>query len=119
MTLWPQHALFGHAIELVLKAYLLSNNVSDKKLKKYGHRLEKLHNRSVELGLPNNDRVERMVGFISDPYFTAMARYPNPETMGKPIVTIDQFYDDFDLLVQAVTQAITALPSPSLPSKVW
>lgn len=107
MTLWPQHALFGHAIELVLKAYLLFNGVSDKRLKKYGHQLEKLHDRSVDLGLPKDARVVRMVGFINRPYLTAMARYPNPETMGDPVATITQFYDDFDQLVQTVNDVLS------------
>ncbi|EJB07030.1 hypothetical protein Rleg9DRAFT_6000 [Rhizobium leguminosarum bv. trifolii WSM597] len=39
------------------------------KLKKdYGHKLQKLYCKALELGLPENDRTGRMIGFIDDTY---------------------------------------------------
>ncbi|MGG6893715.1 hypothetical protein [Rhizobium sp. BR 315] len=107
MSMWPQHALFGHAIELVLKAYLLSKGIDRETLRKeYGHRLVKLLRQSVVLGLPNDERVAKMIEFINEPLSTQMPRYPNPETMGNAVATIPQFYADYDRLVQTVCENI-------------
>jgi len=40
-----------HAIELALKAFLMKNAVDEKKLKSYGHDLNRLYKIAVELGL--------------------------------------------------------------------
>ncbi|MBB3572027.1 hypothetical protein [Rhizobium sp. BK491] len=108
MPMWPQHTLFGHAIELVLKAFLLSRGVDVKELKNgYGHQLEKLHALAVELALPRDDRIVRMIGFLDEPHRTARARYPNPRDHEKPIATVEQFYGDYERLISAITQAMS------------
>ncbi|NTG71447.1 hypothetical protein [Rhizobium rhizogenes] len=112
MPMWPQIALFGHAIELVLKAYLLSKGVSAQELKSgLGHRLEELIARSVALDLPDEERVARMIDFVCGPHFTARARYPNPRDNDKPIAPVQQFYQDYERLVQTVTEAMSNAPA--------
>ncbi|WFU06808.1 hypothetical protein QA648_34070 (plasmid) [Rhizobium sp. CB3171] len=107
MPMWPQLALFGLAIELVLKGFLLSKGETAEKLKKsYGHNLQKLHSQSIELGLPENPRSERMISFINDTYAIHMPRHPDPQTRHRPVATVPQFFEDYDRLVQSVTEMI-------------
>ncbi|MFK0163927.1 hypothetical protein [Rhizobium sp. NPDC090279] len=110
MPLWPQLALFGLAIELVLKAYLLSKGESREELKhKYGHKLQKLYLRSIDLGLQNDERIGKMIGFINEPYSIHVPRYPDPETMGRAVATVPQFFEDYDSLMKAVNEAISRI----------
>ena len=45
----PHYILVMHAIELALKAFLMKNAVDEKKLKSYGHDLNRLYKIAVEL----------------------------------------------------------------------
>src|SRR5215831_11816531 len=47
----PHYILVMHAIELALKAFLMKNAVDEKKLKSYGHDLNRLYKIAVKLGL--------------------------------------------------------------------
>ena len=43
--------MVGHSIELILKAYLISKDIKENRLRNIGHDLEKCYKRAKELGL--------------------------------------------------------------------
>ena len=60
---WPKYVLLYHAVEMVLKAYLLRQGISEKILgsKEFGHDLKKLLNEAVTRGLTlPHDTQERL-----------------------------------------------------------
>jgi HEPN domain-containing protein len=76
----PVMYLVGHAIELALKAYLLANGITLRKLKRnYGHDLHRILRKAKELGLQDSveltDDDESMVELLNELYSTKQLQY--------------------------------------------
>jgi hypothetical protein len=109
---WPKYVLFYHAIELVLKAYLLAKGVSEKDLRnknKFGHNIEKLVNEAVRCGLalePGSQKAiadlgkqPQQVGTVQHTVAAHLRiRYP----LGGPVYTLEQFHPHMEHLFTAV-----------------
>ena len=83
----PTRFLYGHAIELYLKAFLLLNGMTVKELrfKPYGHDTESLHDKAQEFGLfltlPDVDAIEFIANQTIDRYIVTGMRKVVPLAM--------------------------------------
>ena len=75
---WPHYLLMGHAVEMALKAYLLSRVVTLAKLRSKGHRLDKLRRMATAHGLSlDEDTIRSIDKHLGPMHSKLLARYPN------------------------------------------
>jgi hypothetical protein len=71
----PVSFLFYHAIELYLKAFLLSQSLTLKSLKSIGHRVDKAGEKAIEMGLLLLDEDKEVISIIGDGDTVINSRY--------------------------------------------
>lgn len=93
----PVSFLFYHALELYLKAFLLSQSLSLGSLKAIGHRLDKAGGKAIELGLVLMDEDKEVLDIIGDSHTVINARYivtgafsrPAEEALSRTCLSLD------------------------------
>jgi hypothetical protein len=93
----PVSFLFFHAMELYLKAFLLSQSLSIGSLKAIGHRLDKAGDKAIELGLVLMDEDKEVLDIIGDSDTVINARYivtgafsrPAEEALSRTCLSLD------------------------------
>ncbi|MGZ4963585.1 MAG: hypothetical protein ACXWC8_13610 [Limisphaerales bacterium] len=93
----PVSFLFYHAMELYLKAFLLSQSLSLGSLKAIGHRLDKAGEKAIELGLALMDEDKEVLDIIGDSDTVINARYivtgafsrPAEEALSRTCLSLD------------------------------
>ena len=78
---WPKYHLFGCAVELMLKAYLLTGSATqpplkELELKSFGHDLVRLLEEAGRRGLPFDAETANDIRHLSRVHFNDQARYP-------------------------------------------
>jgi hypothetical protein len=71
----PVSFLFYHAIELYLKAFLLSQSLTLQSLKSIGHRVDKAGEKAIEMGLLLMDEDKEVISIIGDGDNVINSRY--------------------------------------------
>jgi hypothetical protein len=77
----PVYFLLCHAIELLLKGFVLARGGDGKELRnnnKVRHQLAELHIRAKSLGLPSGDRISEVVERLAPLHADFAFRYRNP-----------------------------------------
>jgi hypothetical protein len=99
---WPRYFLLCHAIELALKAYLVRHGHITAKLKSgaFGHKLDKLLTKAVDLGLPLGVSARGEIELLNEAHAENWPRYPKEES--KPVFVIEQFEPHAVELLRAV-----------------
>ena len=103
---WPRYFLLCHAIELALKAYLLSRRWTRKtlKMKKYGHELKELLREATNEGLQLSASAVADIEALDEAHKNFWPRYPTEES--KRVFIIDPFEPAATELIQQVMQSI-------------
>lgn len=104
----PIYFLYGHAIELVLKALLSYHGYDEQKLITIRHDLDKAWKKAEDHGLSNYlanvEDVEKTIGSFNHYYKTKQFEYLYPGFKRYP--RIDQMHEVTRLLLYAIGQAI-------------
>lgn len=99
---FPRQYLATLAVELWLKAYLLSRGLPALRLeRKYGHDLERLYGRAKREGLVAS--ADRLIEAISETHMAHEARYP---PWLNPMASVQQFEPEIRDLAAAVGAAV-------------
>jgi hypothetical protein len=105
---WPKWFLVTHAMELAIKAYIVSREDSNVPPpagpKPPNHDLVALYDYAVLYGLKRDPKVTTDLPHLSDLHQTHYARYPH--AVAKPVALIAQFDDTVDKLIDDVSQAV-------------
>ena len=101
---WPQYLLMGHAVEMALKAFLLSRTVSLADLRSKSHRLGKLRKMATKRGLSLDAATVRSIDKHLGPmHSNHLARYPDYRGgMSKGVVLASESEAAVDALMLAV-----------------
>lgn len=75
LTILPTHMLLGFALELYLKAWLLSAGVPSTKVKAFGHRLAELFAEAQQTEMPTVARLDEVVALLDAPHREFTFRY--------------------------------------------
>jgi HEPN domain-containing protein len=86
---WPRYFLACHAVELVLKAFLLQRGVDEDTTIKLGHDLETLAKKAMEFELEFDEAMEADVHHLNQVHNFLWHRYPR--TYARPIILVHQF----------------------------
>jgi hypothetical protein len=94
----PVTFLFYHAIELYLKAFLLSQKQPPKLLKTIGHRVDKAGEEAIKLGLILSDEEKEVIALIGDGETAINSRYivtgaftrPAEDALSRTCVSLDE-----------------------------
>jgi hypothetical protein len=104
---WPKWFLVTHAIELTIKAYIVSREDSSAPPpaapKPGNHDLVALYDYAVLYGLRRDPLVTDQLPHLSELHQVHYARYPQAKI--KPVALIAHFDDMVDQLIQDVSQA--------------
>jgi HEPN domain-containing protein len=95
---WPKNFLVTHAVELVIKAFIVTVYEEPPHI----HDLVKLYEKAVSHGLPHDQGVANDLAQLNDLHDSFYARYPHPES--KPVPMISQYDDTVDRLFDEVTK---------------
>jgi hypothetical protein len=108
---WPKWFLVTHAIELAIKAVIVSRDglPLPSAPKPANHDLVGLYDYAVLYGLPRNPLITSGLPHLSELHQVHYARYPHAEA--KPVVLIAQFDDLIDQLLADVSEATHWNPS--------
>jgi hypothetical protein len=106
---WPKWFLITHAIELAIKAYVISRadaNTPAPALQKMpaNHDLVAQYEYAVLYGLPPDPLVTKELPHLSELHQVHYARYPQAEA--KPVALIAYFDDMVDKLFTDISQAV-------------
>jgi hypothetical protein len=108
---WPKWFLTTHAIELAIKAFIVSREdhiaLGPEIRKPANHDLVGLYEYAVALGLKSNQLVVAGLPHLSDLHRTHYARYPTAEV--KPVHLIAYYDDMVDALFEDVRRATSPL----------
>jgi hypothetical protein len=76
----PIYFLLCHAVELLLKAFILAKGGDSKALKRFEirHKLDELHARAKSLGLVGSDHFSKVVEWLAPFHQTFAFRYSDP-----------------------------------------
>jgi len=100
--------LLCHAIELVLKAYLaLYGFTQDELQNEFGHNLEKLLDKAVELGLEVSQSARNEIRLLNEAHTKHWPRYPTEDA--KPVFVISHFEPSVEELFKAVRLKVRGL----------
>jgi hypothetical protein len=73
----PTYFLMCHALELLLKGYVMARGVSYEEALKLGHDLQKAHDKAVSVGLPiEGDHTQILIEKLSEFHDAFLFRYP-------------------------------------------
>jgi hypothetical protein len=104
---WPKWFLVTHAIELAIKAYIVSREDSNAPVpaapKPPNHDLVALYDYAVLYGLTRDPIITKELPHLSELHQVHYARYPQAEA--KPVALIAHFDDMVDKLITDVSQA--------------
>ena len=105
---WPRYLMLCHAVELLLKAFLLHRGTKLEELKKYPirHSLVELMRWAQDQGLKLDAEVTRDIELLSEAHEAFWHRYPRKEA--KPVYVIEQFEATADALFKAVEKGFHA-----------
>jgi hypothetical protein len=108
---WPRYFLLCHAIELALKAFLISRGISSRMLKSaaFRHNLKQLLSEAVNLGLPLGLLARTELEHLDNAHAEFWPRYPRPHA--KPVFVIDPFAPYADELLRAVASRLRSIPT--------
>jgi hypothetical protein len=81
----PVSFLFYHAIELYLKAFLLSQSMTLQSLKSIGHRVDKAGEKAIEKGLLLLDEDREVISIIGDGDTVINSRYIVTGAFSRPV----------------------------------
>jgi hypothetical protein len=111
---WPKYVLFYHAMELVLKAYLIAKGIDEQVLRypPFGHDIKKLVDEAVDRGLILPTCSHEAIAALGEQpqqlgtvQYTVAAhlriRYP----LGGPVYSLEQFRPHMEHLFTAVGTA--------------
>jgi hypothetical protein len=105
---WPKYFLLTHAIELAIKAYIVSREdaavAAPTKKTPANHDLVGLYDYAVLYGLTPSPLVTNNLPHISDLHQIHYARYPQEKV--KPVAMISEFDDLADELFESIAKAI-------------
>jgi len=103
---WPRYFLLCHAIELALKAYLLSRNWTKAKLKtiRYRHDLKALLREATNEELQLSASVAADIEALNEAHQNFWPRYPMEES--KPVFIIDPFESAATELIQTLAVSL-------------
>jgi HEPN domain-containing protein len=103
---WPRYFLLCHAIELALKAFLLSRRWTRQTLKrtKYGHELKKLLGEAKSEGLQLSASAVDDIEALDEAHKNFWPRYPMEES--KPVFIIDPFEPAATELIQTLANLL-------------
>jgi hypothetical protein len=104
---WPKWFLVTHAIELAVKAYIISREdagvAKPTAPEPANHHLVELYDYAVLYGLARDPIVTKELPHLSDLHRVHYARYPQAEV--KPVALIAQFDDMLDQLIEGISRA--------------
>jgi hypothetical protein len=115
----PIYYLYRHAVELVLKAFLLAIGLSEKEVEKFSHRIADLYEESLQRGLSQDDReLQRLTRRVINLLLTAdkdqALRYPKVGTTRLPNTeAIQRVMDSLLSAIRPRCQSDDAQPSPT------
>jgi HEPN domain-containing protein len=102
---WPRYFMLCHAIELALKAYLVSRGTTTKHLKNtFGHDLKKLLSEAINAGLPLGPLARGEIELLNEAHAKYWPRYPKEDS--KPVFIIDPFEPYAAELIRAVAKIL-------------
>ena len=101
---WPHYLLMGHAVEMALKAFLLSRTVSLAHLRSKNHCLDRLRKMATNKGLTLDAATIRSIDRHLGPmHSNLLARYPNYRGgMSKGVVLASESEEAVEALMVAV-----------------
>jgi hypothetical protein len=84
----PIYFLLCHAIELVLKAYILASGGTEAKLRqqKIRHNLDGLRNLAVSLGYSPSKKIDAVIDLLAPHHANHSFRYRNPGYKSYPLI---------------------------------
>ena len=86
---WPRYFLACHAVELVMKAFLLKMGVSEDETQSLKHDLIAILERSIAVGLKVDNQIKSDIAELNIVHNGFWHRYPR--TYANPIILINQF----------------------------
>jgi|SRR5215472_16412440 len=105
---WPRYFLFCHAVEIGLKAFLVSRGVSEAKLRRVGHKIDPLMRAALGKGLAIGVLAASELMLLDEAHAKHWPRYPRREN--KPVFVIDAFEPYARKLLEEVSNAIRGRP---------
>lgn len=106
---WPKYFLITHAIELAIKAYIISREdagaIPPPKPQPANHDLAGLYDYAVLYGLERDPAVTKELPHLSDLHRVHYARYPQAKVT--PVALIAYYDDMVDRLVDAISEALS------------
>jgi len=105
---WPPYLLLGHAVEMALKAFLLSRGIPLARIKTGGHDLKRLRKMAAAKGLELTDATARMIDKpIAHMHGNLLARYPDyAGAMRNGVIVISECEAAVDELMRQVRMAM-------------
>src|SRR5262245_22336780 len=103
---WPKYFVFFHSIEVVRKAYLAHQGLTEKQLqaRPFGHDIKKLLDEAIKYGLRLSANTRTSIGLLTEAHTKYWPRYPM--TRSGNVILIYQFEADADKLFEAVYAAM-------------
>jgi hypothetical protein len=108
---WPRYFLLCHAVEIGLKAFLVSRGVPEPELRtaKFGHKIAPLMLEARDKGLNIGVLAASEIMQLHEVHAKYWQRYPREE--GKPVFAIESFEPYVRELLQAVSKSIRGGPA--------
>jgi hypothetical protein len=107
---WPRYFLLCHAVEMGLKAFLVSRRVPEGKLRtEFGHKIDPLMRAALAKGLNIGVLAASELMQLDEAHTKHWPRYPREE--GKPVFMIDSFEPYARELLQGVSKSIRGGPA--------
>lgn len=121
LAIRPTHLLFGFALELYLKAWLLADGMPSKDVRRYGHKIIDLSQDAIKRGFPSDPAIIAIIDHVAKPHgqdgdYTY--RYSGPKD---EIVPLDwtAIWPAVQKLDSIVDTRVGASASHGLPAGRW